>query len=78
MKCCPIDNIENQEYDWKCYEHCHVHLAGFVLLHRGGQFSERFDLHLEQDDCVFKKSTEHEKDAAYYPGLHGVQSICLG
>ena len=70
MKSRPIDNVENEEDDRERYEHCNVHGTGLVFLHGGRQLSKRFDLHLEQNDCILEESAEDEKDAANHPGLH--------
>ena len=72
---CPIDNVENEEDARKGDEHCHVHGTSFIFLHGSCQFSKSFDFHLEQDDCVFKQSAKHKKDAANHPRLHGVQPV---
>lgn len=67
MKSRPIDNVENEEDDRERYEHCHVHGTSLILLHGSCQFPKRFNLHLQQDDCVLKQSSKDEKDAANHP-----------
>ena len=74
----PVGNVEDEEDDGEGDEDGHVHLAGLVLLERGGELAEGLDLHLQQDDGVLEERAEDEEDAADDPRLHGVQPVSLG